>query len=88
LNELITNKNKNRKMKDTEIEKLRQIVSRNDISGNEKVEMLIIFTENYHSIQLMQTAVVGQSEQLPKKKKECTCSGMSDKVKCDFKCYD
>lgn len=50
-------------MKDTEIEKLRQIVSRNDISGNEKVEMLIIFTENYHSIQLMQTAVVGQSEQ-------------------------
>lgn len=45
-------------MKDTEIEKIRQIVSRNDISGNEKVEMLIIFAENYHSIQLMQTAVI------------------------------
>ena len=28
------------------------------------------------------------SEQLPKRKRECTCSGMSDKVKCDFKCYD
>jgi len=25
---------------------------------------------------------------LPKRKRECTCSGMSDKVKCDFKCYD
>tara|TARA_R110000868_G_scaffold74337_13_gene215009 strand:+ start:3680 stop:3910 length:231 start_codon:yes stop_codon:yes gene_type:complete len=57
-------------MKDTEIEKLRQIVSRNDISGNEKVEMLIIFTENYHSIQLMQTAV-GQSEQLV-----CSCGSI------------
>ena len=28
------------------------------------------------------------SKQLPKRKRECTCSGMSDKVKCDFKCYD
>jgi hypothetical protein len=28
------------------------------------------------------------SEQLPKRKRECTCMGMSDKVKCDFKCYD
>lgn len=28
------------------------------------------------------------SEQLPKRKRECTCSGMSDKLKCDFKCYD
>jgi hypothetical protein len=59
-------------MKDTEIEKIRQIVSRNDISGNEKVEMLIIFTENYHSIQLMQTAVVGQSGQL------CYCGNKAD----------
>tara|TARA_R110002167_G_scaffold22038_1_gene79222 strand:+ start:207 stop:422 length:216 start_codon:yes stop_codon:yes gene_type:complete len=25
---------------------------------------------------------------LPKRKRECNCSGMSDKVKCDFKCYD
>jgi hypothetical protein len=45
-------------MKDTEIEKIRQIVSRNDISGNEKVEMLIIFTENYQSIKLLQTVVI------------------------------
>lgn len=29
-----------------------------------------------------------KSQQLPKRKRECTCSGMSDKVKCDFKCYD
>jgi hypothetical protein len=24
----------------------------------------------------------------PLKKRECTCSGMSDKVKCNFMCYD
>mgnify|MGYP003678730038 CR=1 FL=1 len=28
------------------------------------------------------------SKQLPKRKRECNCSGMSDKVKCGFKCYD
>jgi hypothetical protein len=26
------------------------------------------------------------SEQLPKRKRECECSGMSYKVKCGFKC--
>lgn len=39
-------------MKEIEIEKLRQIVSRTDKSGNEKVEMLIKFTEDYHFAQM------------------------------------
>jgi len=38
--------------------------------------------------ELTLTVVVGQSEQLPKRKRECNCSGMSDKVKCGFECYD
>ena len=32
--------------------------------------------------------VVGQSEQLPKKVRECQCVGMRDKVVCGFECYD
>lgn len=31
---------------------------------------------------------VEQNERLPEKVRECECKGMSDKVKCNFKCYD
>lgn len=34
------------------IEKLRQIVSRTDKTGNEKVDMLVEFAENYHDEQM------------------------------------
>ena len=46
------------------IEKLNQLISRTDMTGNEKVEWLIAFTENYQALQLLQTDVVGRSEQL------------------------
>ena len=36
-------------MKEVKIEKLRQIVSRTDKTGNEKVDMLIEFAETYAS---------------------------------------
>jgi len=49
---------------------------------------LQMIAEIDQALQLLQSRVVGRSEQLPKKKKECYCSGMSDKVKCDFKCHD
>ena len=39
------------------IEKLNQLISRNDMTGNEKVEWLINFTENYQALQLLQTDV-------------------------------
>ena len=39
-------------MEEIKIEKLRQIISRTDKTGNEKVEMLIKFTEEYHFAQM------------------------------------
>ena len=39
------------------IEKLNQLISRTDMTGNEKVEWLIAFTENYQAVQLKQTSV-------------------------------
>ena len=39
------------------IEKLNQLISRTDMTGNEKVEWLIAFTENYQAVQLQQTGV-------------------------------
>ena len=39
------------------IEKLNQLISRTDMTGNEKVEWLIAFTENYQALQLQQTGV-------------------------------
>ena len=39
------------------IEKLNQLISRTDMTGNEKVEWLIAFTENYQAFQLQQTGV-------------------------------
>ena len=39
------------------IEKLNQLISRTDMTGNEKVEWLIAFTENYQALQLLQTGV-------------------------------
>ena len=50
------------------IEKLNQLISRNDMTGNEKVEWLIAFTENYQALQLQQTGVmrwVSVKESLP-----------------------
>jgi hypothetical protein len=32
--------------------------------------------------------LLNETTSLPTKKRECTCSGMSDKVKCNFMCYD
>ena len=39
------------------IEKLNQLISRTDMTGNEKVEWLIAFTENYQALQLQQAGV-------------------------------
>ena len=50
------------------IEKLNQLISRKDMTGNEKVEWLINFTENYQALQLQQTGVmrwVSVKESLP-----------------------
>jgi len=48
------------------IEKLNQLISRTDMTGNEKVEWLIAFTENYQALQLQQTGVIYQL---------CACGG-------------
>lgn len=40
------------------IEKLNQLISRSDMTGNEKVKWLIAFTENYQALQLLQPAVI------------------------------
>lgn len=40
------------------IEKLNQLISRTDMTGNEKVEWLIAFTENYQALQLHKTNVI------------------------------
>ena len=42
------------------IEKLNQLISRTDMTGNEKVEWLIAFTENYQALQLLQTGVMAR----------------------------
>jgi hypothetical protein len=40
------------------IEKLNQLISRSDMTGNEKVEWLISFINNYQALQLQQTGVI------------------------------
>jgi len=51
-------------MKITEIEKLNQLISRTDMSGNEKVEWLTDFIDKHVIEQLTIPVVVRQSEQL------------------------
>lgn len=40
------------------IAKLNQLISRSDMTGSQKVEWLINFTENYQALQLLQPAVI------------------------------
>jgi hypothetical protein len=40
------------------IEKLNQLISRRDMTGNEKVEWLISFINNYQALQLLQPDVM------------------------------
>jgi hypothetical protein len=44
------------------IEKLNQLISRSDMTGNEKVQWLIAFTENYQALQLLQPNVSSSAE--------------------------
>jgi len=58
------------------IEKLNQLISRNDMTGNEKVEWLIAFTENYQALQLHKANVSSCCDmsvcmKLPKCSKQC-----------------
>ena len=52
-------------MKVIEIEKLNQLVSRNDMTGNEKVEWLTDFIDKYVTEQLRLNDVSQRSELLP-----------------------
>lgn len=51
-------------MKVTQIEKLNQLISRTDMTGNQKVEWLTNFIDEHVTEQLRLHNVVGRSEQL------------------------
>ena len=65
-------------MKITQIEKLNQLVSRTDMTGNEKVEWLTNFIDEYVTEQLRLHDVVGRSEQL--------CGNLDENHNCKNMC--
>jgi hypothetical protein len=62
-------------MKITDIEKLNQLISRTDMSGNEKVKWLTDFIDKHVMEQLTIPVVVRQSEQL-----FCPKCGMHERI--------
>ena len=81
---LITELNKQEQMKVTEIEKLKQLVSRTDMSGNEKVEWLTDFIDKHVTEQLRLNYVRHRRELLicPTCKSEHTYIKNDDFRKC------
>ena len=60
-------------MKETEIEKLRQLISRTDMSGNEKVNWLVQFITDFASQSKPVTSIVNKCDSEPTIKSVTNC---------------